>query len=99
MAARKPFLLRIDPETHEATDAWAYSYDNSNHAVTGIFSSKIGSERFDMHYDAVGNMIYQRDDEKNRTKSIEYDSFNRIRKVSGSETRSCSQLNSAVGTS
>ena len=64
-----------DPETHAATDAWTYSYEGNNHAVTGISTTKNGGQRFEMQYDSVGNMIYQRDGEKNRTKSVEYDSF------------------------
>jgi RHS repeat-associated protein len=75
-----------DPESHSALDSWRYFYAGKNHAVTGISTTKHGGDRFSMVYDEVGNMIFQRDAEKNLTKSIEYDSFNRIKKVVDPDT-------------
>jgi RHS repeat-associated protein len=69
----------IDPASGALDDRWTYAY--VNHAVTNIDSSKNGAGRFAMGYDAAGNMIYQADRVKNRQKSMEYDSNNRIREV------------------
>ncbi len=68
-----------DPISHSPTDAWSYAY--TNHAVTSIDTSKYGTNRFQMTYDAAGNMTGQRDNDKNLAKAMEYDSRNRIRKV------------------
>jgi len=76
----------FDPESHSAEDSWIYSY--TNHAVKSINSTKSGGERFRMVYDLAGNMVYQSDDEKNITKMMKYDSYNRIRKVIDPDTGS-----------
>ena len=68
-----------DPETHGTTDAWSYTY--ANHSVTSINTTRYGTNRFQMTYDSAGNMTAQRDNEKALAKSMEYDSHNRIRKV------------------
>ncbi|MGL4370009.1 MAG: RHS repeat domain-containing protein, partial [Spirochaetota bacterium] len=62
-------------------DRWNYSY--TNHAVTSINSTKSGN-RFAMNYDASGNMNYQADSLKKKTKEITYDSNNRITEVTDS---------------
>ena len=68
----------MDPETHGIQDRWAYTYDN--HAATGI-DTTVHAGRFVMRYDSVGNMISKRDNMKNRTKMMAYDSNNRITEV------------------
>jgi len=67
-----------DTASNTVDDRWSYSY--ANHAVKAIGSSKSGN-RFEMDYDASGNMMYQSDKTKKVTKDIEYDSSNRITKV------------------
>ena len=70
-----------DYSTHNIIDSRSYSYANNNHAVTGIDSSQFGSQRFLMAYDDSGNMIEQRDYQKNLAKQMQYDSYNRITRV------------------
>ncbi|HNX60237.1 MAG TPA: hypothetical protein PKK43_14140, partial [Spirochaetota bacterium] len=67
-----------DTATNIAEDRWTYAYNN--HAVSSIHSGKSGN-RFEMAYDAAGNMIRQEDAENKITKEMEYDSSNRITKV------------------
>ncbi|MFC1669388.1 SpvB/TcaC N-terminal domain-containing protein [Spirochaetota bacterium] len=73
-----------NPTTHAETDKWTYTYNN--HAVKRIDSTKDGSNRFEMNYDSVGNMIYQEDNVKDKRKSIKYDSRNRMIIVSDPDT-------------
>ncbi len=67
-----------DPESGSVDDDWRYTY--SNHAVTGIQTTAAGS-RFQMAYDAAGNMTDQYDHSKHVTKRMVYDSDNRINEV------------------
>lgn len=75
-----------DPQSGAMTDQWSYIYEGNNHAVTGITTTGFGEKRFDMQYDAVGNMVAQWDYEKDLAKHLEYDSSNRIRKVTDPDT-------------
>ncbi len=74
-----------DTETGTISDNRTYTY--SNHMVTRIGTTKHGSSRFEMIYDAAGNMISQRDNENAIAKEMEYDSYNRIRKVTDPDSR------------
>ncbi len=67
-----------DTETGTVDDAWSYNY--GNHAATRIETTKAGL-RYQMTYDAAGNMISQVDHSNNIAKKMAYDSYNRIRKV------------------
>ncbi len=64
-----------------AMDTWSYTY--SNHAVTGVNSSKEGN-KFNFTYDASGNMTEKRDLIAGKTKKMQYDSNNRIEEVTNS---------------
>ncbi len=76
------------PTAPPVEDSWTYTYEN--HAVKSIASESTAytGTRFQMEYDAAGNMTMQTDplnppegDLTARTKEMEYDSYNRIRKV------------------
>jgi RHS repeat-associated protein len=67
-----------DTTTDSVDDRWTYTY--ANHAVTSISSSKTGT-RFLMNYDVSGNMTSQEDRLKKVLKDIDFDSSNRITKV------------------
>ncbi|MDD4352617.1 MAG: peptidoglycan DD-metalloendopeptidase family protein, partial [Candidatus Gracilibacteria bacterium] len=67
-----------NPDTGHADDMWLYSY--TNHAATRVETTKSGL-RFEMRYDAAGNMISKMDHENNLAKEIAYDSYNRIKQV------------------
>ena len=69
----------IDPDTDNPLDTWDYSC--SNHAATNISTTEHGVDRFIMQYNAVGNMITQTDYQKNLSKTINYDSQNRIKEA------------------
>jgi RHS repeat-associated protein len=72
-------------------ESWNYFYNN--HAVKLIQVSRGGgnakstSNRFEMNYDNVGNMIKQRDRGENKVKEMVYDSNNRIIKVKNPEAK------------
>jgi len=72
----------INPATNSVEDRWNYTY--ANHAVTGITrtgtAAPVGS-RMTMRYDAGGNMTYQEDTARKKTKEITFDSNNRITEV------------------
>jgi RHS repeat-associated protein len=70
-----------DPSSKSVEDKWTYNYNNENHAVTGISSTKYGGGRYVMEYDSVGNMLEQHDYVKNSHKQMSYDSRNRITQV------------------
>ena len=74
----------LEPESGALEDRWSYGY--TNHAVTGIHSSKTGAERLSMSYDACGNMVRQADHVKNLIKELSYDSSNRIKRLTDPNT-------------
>jgi RHS repeat-associated protein len=74
----------FDPDSAAVTDQWNYAY--ANHAATGI-TTTLGGLRFQMRYDAAGNMTSQTDHTKNLAKEMAYDSYNRILKVTDTATR------------
>ncbi|MBN2160742.1 MAG: hypothetical protein JW807_15235 [Spirochaetes bacterium] len=72
-----------DSETGAVDDRWEYTY--ANHAATAIGTARLPG-RYEMEYDAAGNMTYQRDREKNMAKRMAYDSLNRIRLATDPDT-------------
>ena len=74
----------VDPETKNIEDGWSYSY--TNHAVTEIDSSQHGAGQIQMTYDDAGNMTEHADLIKGFTKTMNFDSANRIKTVTNKTT-------------
>ncbi len=89
----------FDPESHGLQDSLVYTYGANNHAVTSITSQITAEEKYAMQYDACGNMISQIPPNPPeggsplnppggdlRAKSMQYDSYNRIKSVTNTNT-------------
>jgi RHS repeat-associated protein len=69
-----------DFTTGNLTDRWNYSYNN--HRAVSISSTTTANTRLNMSYDAKGNMTSKEDTRDGLLKTMQFDSNNRIRKVS-----------------
>ncbi len=74
----------IDPELGSVEESLTYHY--RNHAVVAVDGTASGPGRYEMEYDAAGNMTLHRDNRAKRVKEMAYDSTNRVRTITNPST-------------
>ncbi len=74
----------IDPELGSVEESLTYHY--RNHAVVAVDGTASGPGRYEMEYDAAGNMTVHRDNKAKRVKEMAYDSTNRVRTITNPST-------------